>query len=405
MKKYSVTFMLTLVLCASALTCALMIGAYYLFQSRPTAVAPDPVSEYRALIQLIEELYIGEFDTEEINHAAMRAAVESLGDPWSYYMTPDEYADYLDRSKNRYAGIGVGVAYDEVTTGVLILYVYKGSAADIAGLAANDIIIGVDGEDIYGLGIDGLRALLERELGATADIAVLRPDGSTKIFTVEYNYVFVDPVSFSMLDDNIGYVSLVNFDEGAADRFISAVNELIEQGALAFVFDVRSNNGGRVSEMTRILDFLLPEGEIFISVDRSMQEDIIYSDMEMIDMPAVVLVNSQSYSAAEYFAATLREYGYAEVIGEQTTGKNRMQITLSMPGGGALHISSSQYLTRNRVSLFDTGGLMPDWPVLLSDEEYALFISGNLSYNDDPQVLKALEVIGDKLNMKTLAAK
>jgi carboxyl-terminal processing protease len=200
-----------------------------------------------------------------------------------------------------------------------------------------------------------------------------------------------------MLDGNIGYVRLRNFDEGAGDRFIAAVNELIESGAVAFIYDVRSNPGGRVGEVTQILDFLLPEGEIFISVDRSGEEQITMSDADFIDVPAVVLVNSYSFSGAEYFAAMLDEYDYAVTAGEQTTGKNRMQSTIALPNGGAVHISTGHYLTKNRVSLFDTDGYTPNYIVTLSEDEWNLFIRGNLEKDNDPQIQKAISVIADFL--------
>jgi len=389
---YSFRFTLTLVLLASALT-GFLTAMVLLNLNRTPENLTGAVKEYSALLELIDEIYIGEFDMDDVSAAAMRAAVDSLGDRWSFYMTPQEFEDFLDRSKNRYAGIGVGVEADEETGGIRVLFVYRDSAAETAGIAAGDIIIGVDGDDIYGISINDLRVLLARQIDDTVELLIMKPDGLTQQVTVVYSYVFVNPVSYEMLDGDIGYISLLNFDEGAADKFISAAKELMEMGARAFIFDMRANNGGRVDEMTRILDFLLPEGEIFISVDKSGHENIILSDKNMVDLPAIVLVDSNSYSAAEYFAATLREYDYAEIVGEQTTGKSRMQITLRLPGGGALHISSSQYLTRNRVSLHDAGGLEPDHIVLLSEHESALFFSGNLSKDDDPQLQKALSLI------------
>lgn len=395
MKRFTLKFALLLAILSSVLTCLVTVGVgfFVLRSTAPPADIAGSIREYSEMLGMIDEVYIGDFDIGIVGNAAMSAAVAALEDPWSYYISPEEYEDFLNSSKNRFAGIGVGVAYDEETGGVRILYVYEGSSADVAGIVANDIIISVDGKDIHGIGVDGLRDLLARPIGETAELTVLKDDGKTNVITVKFDFVFINPVRFSMIGEDIGYVSLANFDEGLADRFISAVENLIDEGAKAFIFDVRSNNGGRVSEMTRILDFLLPEGEIFITVDKDQKEDVILSDENMVDLPAIVLVDRHSYSAAEYFAATLREYGYAEIVGDHTTGKNRMQITLRLTSGGALHISSSQYLTKNRVSLFDTGGLEPDYTIVLSDEEYALFISGNLEYDSDPQLQMAVSLL------------
>jgi carboxyl-terminal processing protease len=196
-----------------------------------------------------------------------------------------------------------------------------------------------------------------------------------------------------MLDGNIGFVILRNFEEDAGERFISAVNELIEMGAVAFIYDVRNNNGGRVTEVTKILDFLLPEGEIFISVDRSGDEKITRSDENFIDIPAAVLVNESSYSGAEFFAAMLYEYNYAVTIGEQTTGKNRMQTTIALDSGGAIHLSTGQYLTKNRISLYDIGGFTPEIVIVMTDEERELFNRGDLERTQDPQFMRALSIL------------
>ena len=395
MKKYSLKFSLTLMLLASALTClvlALTVGrGLGLFGGRF-----DDVREYAAILRKIDELYIGNYDPAEISGAAMTAAVDALGDRWSQYMTPREYEMYLDYSNNRFAGIGVGVVADEETGGIGISYVYRGSPADAAGIVAGDVITGIDGNDITNIGIDEMRTLLARPIGDTVELTVLRADGSVELLIAVYSYVFTDPVICEMLDGDIGYIIISNFDLGAAESFITGAEGFLEQGAKAFVFDVRGNGGGRVSELTSMLDYLLPEGEIFVAVTRGGGEEIIMSDASTIDIPAVVLVDRYSFSAAEYFAAMLKEYGYADVVGEQTTGKNRSQVTMPLPGGGALHISSGQYLTKNRVSLFDTDGLSPDHTVILTDDQFSLLTSGNLDKDADPQLETALLLLKEK---------
>lgn len=391
-QKYSFKFVITLMLLASVFTC--LIIALFLFRILG-AYSGDIayIRDYATLLQMIDKLYIGEYDEDILTAKAMKAAVESLDDRWSYYLTPEEYAGFLDISNNRFAGIGVGVAVDEATGGMGVEYVYPGSAAETAGIIAGDVIIAIDGEDIIGETIDGMRVRLSRTIGDTVNLTVLHYDGKTDILAVVYGYIFTNPISYDMLDGNIGYISISNFDQGASDSFISAVDELIGQSAYALIIDVRDNGGGRVVEMTGMLDYLLPEGEIFISIDRNGVETTTQSDTEMVDIPVVVLVDRFSFSAAEYFAATLSEYGYATIVGEQTSGKSRMQGTYNMPGGGALHISTDQYLTKNRVSLHDAGGLTPDYTVILTEDEYELFLSGKLEKTADPQIQKAIDLL------------
>ena len=391
-KKFSLKLVLALVLTASALTCVILSLLFFL-QIKSSQDTNSEKDGFIELLDVINNRFIGSFDIDEVSDTAMRAAVDALNDDWSFYMSPAEYTEFLSTSDNKYSGIGVEVAIDEDTAGVIVLGVYSDSGAAEAGIVVGDIIIAVDGKSITGFTLAGVRAVLRRPIGDTALLTVLRADGEYHELAVVYSIVFTDPVSFEMLDNDIGYIQLRNFESGAADSFISAVDELISRGAVAFIYDVRSNNGGRVGEMTQILDYLLPEGEIFISVNRSGTEQITKSDSDHIELPAVVLVNSNSYSGAEYFTAILSEYEYAKTVGEQTTGKNRMQTTIPLSNGGAVHLSTGQYLTKNRISLYDTGGYTPDYIVALTDDEFDLFRRGELSKNADPQFQKALALL------------
>jgi len=363
------------------------------FFTKPRNQNTYELQSFAELMELISTRFIGTFDNEDIVYAAMWAAVDSLDDHWSYFMSPEEYMHFRHRSDNRYTGIGVDVVVDEETGGIKVLGVRRESGAYAAGIVAGDIITAVDGMSILGFTIAETRQALQRPLGETALVTVLREDGRYYDLTVIYNLVFIDPVSYEMLDGDIGYIVLRNFDTRSAERFISAVNALIEQGATAFIYDVRSNPGGKVTEMTMILDFLLPEGEIFISVNSSGTEQIIRSDEDYLDMPAVVIVNSYSFSGAEYFAAILCEYDYAYTMGEQTTGKNRMQTTFQLSDGSAVHISTGEYLTKNRISLYDTGGFTPGYLIELTEDEFHLFIRGDLSIEADPQLQKAISLL------------
>ena len=349
--------------------------------------------EYVELLGMISELYIGELDRAAIHYAAMDALVAELDD-WSFYISPEEYSAYMDSSSNRYTGIGVEVLPDEETGGMGVVRVYQDSPADIGGVLAGDVITHIDGEPVSGSTLD-MRDMLARPIGDYAVLTVIRGDSSDVKLTVMYGEVFVNPVVTAILDNNIGYVRIRNFEAESGEQFISAVDALIKDGVDGIIYDVRGNGGGRVVEMTMILDFLLPEGEIFIQINKSGQELITRSDSHWIDMPAVVLVDRYSFSAAEFFAALLSEYDYAAVVGEQTTGKSRSQTTHELSSGGALHISTGQYMTKNRVSLFDNGGFTPDYEIVLSEEDMNLLLSGRLEHDSDPQLQLALSLLSD----------
>ena len=383
---------LTLMIGASALAIVGLAVFFYLNDDSGNVRGQSRAHRFEELIDIVESRFIGEFDIDEFVDSAMRAAVASLDDDWSHFMTQEEYALHLESVENQFVGIGVQVLSDEETKDIRVLYVYRNSGAYDAGIRAGDIIAQVDGESVMGFTLEELRTLLQRPIDDTALISIIR-EGSVLEVNVVYRVVFADPVSFEMIYGNIGYVSLRNFDAGAADSFIYAVEYLMEMGAVAFIYDVRSNPGGRLNEMSAILDFLLPEGVIFISVTNQGQEHTIMSDEYYIDMPAVVLVNSNSFSAAEYFAALLSEYDYAYTVGEQTTGKSRLQSTIPLAGGGAITLSTGEYLTKNRVSLYDIGGFTPQFLIEISDDRYFFLIRNEPDSSTDHQLAKALSLL------------
>lgn len=391
-KKYSLKMVLAMMLLATALTSSVFLlvldRELGLFSKRFAAV-----HEYAALLTEIEEQYIGEFNLGEVSANANGAAVYALGDRWSFYMTAAEYASYLNSSDNKFIGIGVNISIDEETQCMRVLSLHSNSPAEKAGIMPGDIIIGIDDESIAGLDLEEVRARLSRNIGDKVLLNVKRENGKEETVTVIYDIIFTNPVSYEMLEDKIGYIKITNFEGESASGFIEASKKLIEQGATAFIYDVRDNNGGRVTEMTAILDYLLPEGEIFVSVDKSGKEYSTMSGPGCVNLPAAVLFDRYSYSAAEYFAATLGEYNYATTVGEQSTGKNRSQITITLPGGSALHISSGEYLTKNRISLYDQGGLTPQYQIPLPDDKLFLLTTNRLEKSDDPQLQKAIEVV------------
>jgi carboxyl-terminal processing protease len=202
-------------------------------------------------------------------------------------------------------------------------------------------------------------------------------------------------VSYELLDSGVGLITIENFDSGVCDDFIAAVEDLQSQGAVGLIFDVRNDPGGLVSELTAMLDYLLPEGEIFVSVSKDGTEKVEKSGASCVEMPMAVLVNQNSYSAAEFFAAALREYDWATVVGQQTTGKGRSQITKLLSDGSALHISTKKYMTPNRVDLSEVGGITPDIEIEISDEDFTLLYYDQLAREDDEQLQAAVSAVLD----------
>jgi carboxyl-terminal processing protease len=351
------------------------------------------VTKFAAVLNSIEEYYIGDADMETATNAAYNALVASATDRWSYYMNEEEYEAYLDYTENQYQGIGITVQTDTEASYMLSVYsVEQDSPAALAGLEIGDVFHTVGGTDCAGMTVSALKEIIQKHVDQTLDITVER-NGETVDLTVTCTTIQTVPVRYELLDQKVGYIKIKNFESGCADAFIEAVDVLLEQGATGLVFDVRGNPGGQLSELLDMLDYLLPEGEMFVSVDQSGEEEVYQSDDSCVELPMSVLIDADSYSAAEFFAAALQEYGLATTVGEATTGKGRSQITLEYTDGTALHISSKRYLTPNRVDLSEQGGLTPDMAVALTEDAEQLLRSDRLDYDVDPQLQAAVAAV------------
>lgn len=323
-------------------------------------------------LSLLEGLYsvnsrfVGEYDETQVVDSALSGMVDGLGDRWSYYLTEEEYEAQNQRRTNQYVGIGVTVNY-ESEDGLTIVEVTEGGPAEAAGLQSGEVVTAVDGFSLAGEARYEGAERIQGEEGTTVTLEVLGTDGEARTVEVTRASLDSDPVTAKMLEGNVGYVALANFYDHSADRLKEEVTRLQEEGAEALVFDMRNNGGGYLSELTEMLDFLLPEGPIFISRDRAGNEEVTQSDAACVDLPMAVLVNANTYSAAEFFAAELQEQGVAVIVGEPTSGKGYSQQTFALPHGGAMAISTGAYFTGSGTSLIGTG-LTLDREVYLTDE-------------------------------------
>lgn len=358
----------------------------------------NQTEEYNKLEQLedlIDRVFIGEVDNGAIEDAAADAMVNALGDRWSYYMTAEDYLSYKEQMANSYVGIGVTVQLRDDGTGINVTQVTAGGPAEEAGVLPGDVIIAVEGQSIEGMTLTEVSALIKGEEGTTVNVTFLRDQERLEL-TVERRQIETAVATGTMLEGKIGLVKIVNFDSRCADETIAAVNALLEQGAQKLIFDVRYNPGGYKKELVAILNELLPEGLLFRSeyYDGTVTDDT--SDADCIDLPMAVLVNGSSYSAAEFFAAALRDYDWATVVGTQTCGKGYFQNSYELSDGSAVALSVGKYYTPKLVSLAEVGGLTPDVVVEVDDETAAAIYAGTIDPMEDPQILAAIEALKEE---------
>lgn len=350
---------------------------------------PNHYTKLEQLQALLLQRYINGGDATALEDAAAHAMVGALGDRWSYYIPADEFAAYEEQKNNAYVGVGITIQEDD--RGYLIVKVTEGGPAQEAGLLAGDVIVAVDDTSVVGMPMEEGKALVKGEAGTKVNITVLRgrQEGT---FVVERRTVKTVVASGKMLAGNIGLVTIENFNANCFNESKAAIQSLVEQGAVALIFDVRYNGGGYANEMVKLLDFLLPEGELFHTLDYTGKEEISRSDADCLELPMAVLVNGSSYSAAEFFAAALREYEWATVVGEATSGKGHFQVTYRLSDGSAVGLSIGKYFTPNGLCL-EGAGITPDVPVSVDEATAAAIYAGILDPMEDPQILAAIEAL------------
>lgn len=355
----------------------------------------DGPGKLEQLENLINNLFIGEADQTAMEDAAAAAMIDSLGDRWSYYIPADQYGSYMEQMKNAYVGIGVTIQVVEGEPGFYVTKVNEGGPADQAGMLPGDRLVAVDGVDVTEMNVEEASSLVKGKENTTVELTVLR-EGDEVVLTVTRMLVQTPVAVGTMLENGVGLVTIVNFDARCAEETIAAMEALLEQGATKLVFDVRFNPGGYVDELVKVLDYILPEGDLFRSVNYKGEEDVEVSDAKCLEnIPMAVLVNGDSYSAAEFFAAALSEYGYAVIVGEPTVGKGYYQSTFQLGDGSAVGLSIGKYFTPNGRSLAEEGGIVPDVVITVDMDTAMNIYSGMLDPAEDPQIQAAIEAMGN----------
>lgn len=341
----------------------------------------------------IDTYFVGEYDKKTRQTETMNAMVASLGDRWSYYLTPEANAALKQTRSNTYVGIGISVDMSR-DDGLTIVSVNEDTPAEAAGLQAGEIIRGVNGTTITAETKEDCRAAIAGDAGTRVRLEVESTQGDRRTVTVTRQEIKTVSGEWTLLPEGVGLITLHNFYEGSGDWFAQAVTDLQAQGAEALVVDVRNNPGGFVTELSKMLDVLLPEGEVFMSRYTDGTEKHYTSDADWVELPLAVLVNGDSYSAAEFFAAQLQESDRALVVGTATVGKGYFQHIYELADGSALGLSSGTYYTANGTCLQNTG-VTPDLVVDLSEEDTQKLRAGTLEAQEDAQVRGAVgEVAG-----------
>lgn len=355
----------------------------------------DEAKRYIEIKDVVEEEYIDEVSRQTLGDYAAAAMVSGLADKWSYYMSADEYKTYQLNSANEYSGIGMSIMKQDDGS-FQVVSANADSPAGLAGLGAGDVITAVDGEDITSMSLDEARKLIRSKMNGKFTLGL----GRKNSIEVDCSSVYQSAVNYRLEKTEAGYIQILNFEAGSGDDAIAAVEDLLNQGAVALCIDLRGNPGGLDTECAKFLDYLLPNGTLFIETDKQGNEKVTTSDGMCIQLPMCVLVNAETFGEAEVCAAVLQEYQWATVLGEATTGKTRTQETIPLEDGSALRLSTGTYLTGNRTDISAKGGVVPDLILYNSDASATGTTDGTVgestgvgASSNDEQLMQALKLL------------
>lgn len=349
-------------------------------------------AKIRQIEEMLDTYYVEDYDKELAEELMYTGLVAGVGDPYTYYLSADSLAEQVEKNSGHFVGIGVEI-YAGDDGYIVVSSVTPGGPAEAAGILAEDKITEVDGESITGKTAADVSALVKGEEGTDVTLTIFREStGEVLEKTVTRQDIQVQTVSWRMMDDNIGYISITNFRENTYNQFKEALDTLEAEGMEKLVLDLRNNTGGLVKSAHEIGEELLPEGIMVYTMDKEGNREDTLCDDVYNDVPMVVLVNGNSASAAEILAGAIQDTGRGELIGTTTFGKGLVQRLFTLPDGSGLNVTIQKYYTPNGTSIHGVG-ITPDYEVELP-EEYAQ--QTNIPAEADTQLQKAMEVLSEK---------
>ncbi len=386
-KKISLGLAVSLIAIASAVT--FILTSFFSLQSFNEKVVDvnEKGKKYNSLQTLdsyVRENYLGDIDENKLSAGILKGYMSGLDDKYSKYLTAEEYLAEQNDDEGQLIGLGLTLNEDE-NGYIRIANIMHDSPVSEAGIREGDIITLIDGVSVLSTGFDESVEALRGAEGSEIRLTIRR-GGIDKDYTFSRRSIESVTVTGEMLDENVGYIKISSFKKNTPQKFVDTLERLTSNGAKSLIFDVRDNAGGSIEMLSTCLDPLLPEGVIATADYKDgHSETLIYSDENKLDIPMTVLVNKNTASAAELFAASLRDFSGAVLIGEKTYGKGVMQKTTEFSKNGAVVLTVAKYKTTVS-KCYDGIGLAPDISISNESEDY------------DDQYTKAVEIAHNLIN-------
>lgn len=340
--------------------------------------------------ELINKKYYQDIDEDILKEGTYNGIVSALKDPYSVYMNKKQYKEFQESSEGAYVGIGVQVAPQD---GVIkIISVFEGSPAGEAGILSGDVIVNVEGTDYTGEELESAISNIRGEEGTDVTFSVRR-DTVTKEYTLTRKKVIMDTVKGEMLEDNIGYIRVSEFDEHTGEEFNAMLKDLKEKGMKGVILDLRGNPGGLLNVCVDISSNFIEKGKPVLIIKTKDGKQVAESSKggDFIGFPVTIIVDGGSASASEVFTGAMKDYNAANIVGEKTFGKGIIQTIFSVGDGSAVKLTTASYVTPKETDIHGVG-IEPDTSVIYPED------LKNKTYDRvvDPQFNKALELIKDK---------
>ena len=392
-KKISLGTAVTLILIAIAMTFSFtMVLALRNFNEKVSSITEreNMFAKFTEIDNYVRYNHGEEINESELMDSVAKGYLSGINDPYAKYMNSSEYAAYIAASGETVSGVGITVSMDSDGY-MLVNNVYEGSTAASAGIVSGDLIIKVDDIDLNADNFSQAEALLVGDAGTKVTLTVRRNSEDTEMEITRR--VIVPTTVYSTTFGDYHYIRINEFSEGTADQFSKAVEKSISAGASALIGDVRSVNTGLVSVAAEMIDKFAPAGDIlYVEYSDGSSEVLYTSNSRETPIPVVVIVNELTSGAAEFFAAGLRDFGMASIVGTQTNGYGSLQEIYKLADGSAIQLTVGKYFLANSKTSWEGTGVTPDHIVEFNYNDLNFTDITLLDSTSDSQIAKAIEI-------------
>lgn len=349
-----------------------------------TLLSKETESKVELINRIIKANYLEEVEDKQMTEGLYSGLLDALGDPYSVYYTEEDYSAFQESVSGTYCGIGASLLQDKDTGIITVVRTFQGSPSYEEGITTGDILYKVEGEEVTGQDLSTVTAKVKGEPGTKVHVSFVR-NGEILEKDLERREIEVPTVEYKMLENQIGYIQIAEFDEVTAVQFENALADLKSQGMESVIFDLRDNPGGYLNIVVKMLDSLLPEGILVYTEDKYGNREEYRSDENKTEFPVAVLINGNSASASEIFAGAIKDYKAGTLVGTTTFGKGIVQTVKELGDNTALKLTVSKYYTPSGVCIHGTG-IEPDIEVKLDYDKY-------LEDGTDNQLNEAIQVL------------